>query len=101
MLAFQLALALGGVVRNDLVVRRVATRQQAKLVTPEDRIENMRDVFGPGPGLSQGILGPTSGIILVDDLVTSGATAGTMVSFLRSWGRQVVAVVCLGVARPD
>jgi predicted amidophosphoribosyltransferase len=101
MLAAQLAFHSGGKMQNDLVVRCRSTRQQAKLVDKDDRLENMRGVFGPGKNSFHPDKGHPIQVILVDDLVTSGATAGTLIKFLQSMGLAVECVVCLGLAHED
>ena len=101
MLAEQLAAACGGRVGRDLVVRPRSTSQQAKLSSPEARRANLQGAFGIGSQLEHEKNGLSSRIIVVDDLVTSGATAGAVVEFLRSHGLSVQAIVCLGVAKPD
>ncbi len=109
MLAGQLAWTWGGQLCNDLVVRRRNTGQQAKLESDAERADNLRDAFGAGKGLrdlvyqfnTTGIMEELPRIILVDDLVTSGATAGALVHLIHSWGLSVEAVVCLGVASSE
>ncbi len=109
LLADQLARTWGGQVLNDLVIRRKFTSQQAKLESGTDRADNLKDAFGWG-----NTKGPTDiqminksspeampRIILVDDLVTSGASTGSIIQFLRSGGYRVDTVVCLGMAVPD
>lgn len=101
MLADQLAWNYGGTLRDDLVVRKRFTGQQAKLASEQDRIRNMQGVFAKNRAF-EGKSAVFSGkIIVVDDIVTSGATAGALVVFLRSCGLQVRAVVSLGLAKPD
>ncbi len=109
LLAGQLAWAWGGRVHDDLVVRRRSTGQQAKLESDGERAENLRDAFGPGKGIQSLNLQINANlpgkdpprIILVDDLVTSGATAGSLIQFFQSRGLSVEAVVCLGVASAE
>ena len=101
MLAEQLAAAFGGRVGRDLVARPRSTFQQAKLSSPEARLANLHGAFGVGSQLEHEKNCLSSRIIIVDDLVTSGATVGAVVDFLRSQGLSVQAIVCLGVAKPD
>ncbi len=101
MLAAQLADVLGGRVDDGMVVRRRTTLQQAKLTSTQDRMANMQDVFALGKAFTGHEYGKSTRIIVVDDLVTSGATAGALVHFLSSRGIQVEAVVCLGLAKAD
>ncbi|MCP4292143.1 MAG: ComF family protein [bacterium] len=109
MLGRQLAANLGGTVICDLVVRLKNTGQQAKLELAGERADNLRDAFGPGKGLAKlvGRKNAFSGskwpfrIVLVDDLVTSGATVGAMIQLLRQAGLPVYAVASLALASSE
>ena len=109
LLADQLAVIFGGRVEKDLAVRLRSTGQQAKLNSDRERAENLRNAFGPGKGLDclaaeKGDLTPKKApkpLILVDDLVTSGATVDSLVSLMQSRGLAVEAIVCLGVASAE
>jgi len=79
-----MATALGIPVRTDLVRRRKATQQQARLEA-EDRIENLRDAFE--------VIGdvPTSSrVAVVDDVVTTGATLNACAQVLQHEGSEGV-----------
>ena len=96
-LARLLALRCDLSVRGDLVRRSRVTRQQASIDDDRRRAENVRQVFAavpPSPGAGDRL-------VLVDDLVTSGATAGACAATLVAAGWKVVAVLCLGLAVPS
>ncbi len=97
LLADQLAAELGGTVWPEMVVRRRRTGQQAKINTTRERVNNMQDVFAWGRSQWPGT---NTKIIIVDDLVTTGATAGSLVQFLAQKGLRVEAIACLGLAKP-
>lgn len=99
MLADHLAAAGGGQVVDGWITRRRSTGQQAKLKSTRNRVANMQGAFGWGRSEPTIHPGDSPRIIVVDDLVTSGATVGSLVQFLRSGGYQVEAVVCLAVAK--
>lgn len=98
LLAGLLAENLGGRVSSNLAVRHRPTRQQAKLKSRSARRANVRTVFKAGPGLGHSPLPAAPEIILVDDLVTSGATVEALARVLEQNGGTVKGVVCLGVA---
>jgi len=79
---------LGLPVRRDLITRVRRTRSQTKL-TPEKRKRNVAGAFRPA--------GPPEGIlVLVDDIVTTGETAGECVRVLEDSGCSVLAVLAAG-----
>lgn len=70
------------------LVKRERTRRQSELRGTQ-RAGNVRDVFAwSGPGLSG------RPVIVVDDLVTSGATAASCAGVLKAWGAGTVRVLC-------
>lgn len=78
------------------VIKRVKrTRQQARLSGPGPRLRNTAGAFRAGPPADLG----GSRIGLVDDLVTTGATACEAAVALREAGWQVAWILCLGLAR--
>lgn len=91
-LAGCLAERLGLIVRNDLVQRREATRTQTKL-SREERAENVRRAFAPGAGPRLN----GENVVVVDDVLTTGATTNAVARVLRQLGAGRVAV--LTVAR--
>lgn len=97
MLAHQLALHLGGEVVGDALLRCRNTGQQAKLKSASDRARNLQNAFLLGQNRDRLVSG---NIVLVDDLVTTGATAGALAALLNEKGLRLKAVVCLGLARP-
>lgn len=86
----------GGAVA-DLVRRRRDTGQQARLRVGEVRTANMAEAFIarlPAPERA-------SSVILVDDLVTSGATVAAVAVALYRAGWRVAGVLALGAVGPD
>jgi ComF family protein len=82
---------LGLPIRGDVLEKQRSTRPQSK--TPaEQRAANVRDAF-TCPGSIAGLR-----IILIDDLVTTGATAASCASALLGSGAGDVAVLCFGRA---
>jgi ComF family protein len=65
------------------VLRRVGSRGSQTALTPEARRENVRGAFAPAsgvPGLE------ASGVLLVDDVLTTGATASEAATTLHRMG---------------
>jgi predicted amidophosphoribosyltransferase len=94
-LARLLGPACGWKVENRLVRRRRDTGQQARITGESGRWANTAGCFEVlrEPGSGDGCL------ILVDDLVTSGATTGALAGALRQAGWRVPLVLALGLAR--
>jgi len=83
-------------VRCGLLRRRRATAQQAKLpARSEARDLNVRDAFVPVVATGEGI----RCVGLVDDIVTSGATALAAAAVLREGGLSVAWILSAGLAR--
>ncbi len=82
----------GFMIDRGLLVRCRATAQQARIPDPESRRRNVADAFRV-----QGT--PVSGrtIILLDDLVTTGATVRAAAAALTAAGLPVAGAVCLGL----
>lgn len=91
-LAHLLAQPLGLAVHTDLVQRRLPTDSQTHL-SREERAANVRRAFAPARPLRL----PGSRWILVDDVLTTGATTDAVGSILRKAG--AVEVVVWTVAR--
>ncbi len=96
LLARAMALELGLVCVRGLRRTRATTPQGAPGAV--SRIANVRGAFAPGRGLRDRIAGRT--VLLVDDVVTSGATANECVRCLVAAGAARVVVVCLARASP-
>ena len=87
-------------VLTEVLVRHRNTGQQAKIVSPEKRRQNLAHCYRAhppavgkgGPGVEYRRIG------LVDDLVTSGWTAVTAAAILRAAGWKVSWVLTLGMA---
>lgn len=85
-------------VDTDLVWRFRHTTQQAKLTTSEKRYRNLAGSFTAIPPVE----GRSRGLILVDDLVTSGATTGALAQALIRVGWRIDLVLAVGLGRdPD
>lgn len=72
--------------------RRRATAQQAKQDEVAGRVQNLKGAFR-----AQAAPEDPRGVILVDDLVTSGATVAAAVQALQEKGWTVKGVICLGL----
>lgn len=89
---------------SDSVVRRRPTRSQTRL-TPEERRRNVSGAFVAVPRAAARLRG--AHIVLVDDVLTTGATAIACAGALLDAGARIVSVVTFGRApalgdpRPD
>ncbi|MCO6459534.1 MAG: ComF family protein [Pirellulaceae bacterium] len=90
-----LAAAVSGALRvpllSDLVVCRRRTRKQG-LLTPAERFDNVRSAFGLTPGYDIA----RARVLVVDDVMTTGATASEVARVLRRAGAARVAVAVVG-----
>lgn len=93
LLAHEVALARG-IPRLDALTRRAGRGSQIALQAA-DRRANVEDAFAPGPAARR--LPDTDHVILVDDVLTTGATASAAASALGGLG--VRSVTLLAVAR--
>lgn len=84
--------ARGLEVQESCLVRRRATAQQARITAAEERRENLAGAFAGRKGV------PGTGAVLVDDLVTSGATVAAAAGALAATGWTVRGVLALGLA---
>lgn len=84
----------GGWPVRDLLVRRPGGRRQARL----DRRQRTRNVRGRFAARPEGRPGDDRPVLLVDDVVTTGATAGACLEALRAGGRRVLGVVAFARA---
>ena len=94
LLAEGLALTLGRPLRNDSLVRRQATRSQAEL-SRRARWENVRAAFEA----SNPATVAARSILLVDDVVTTGATAAAAARPLLEAGATHIDLAALALAR--
>lgn len=92
-LAAGLAARRGGVVREDILRRRRSTDQQARQEDAAARARNLGGAFQARPGPKE-----AATVFLVDDIVTSGATAAAALVALEGAGWNVAGVSCLGLA---
>lgn len=81
---------------SDIVKRNRHTSTQTKL-SREERIENMKDAFEINDKYKNEIDG--KGIILVDDVVTTGSTMNEVIKVLKENGCSDVTACCLAMAR--
>jgi ComF family protein len=95
LLAESFAERTGRAVRRPLV-RRSEGRSQTSL-TPAERRENVRDVFAPSPSDAD-VVGAR--VLLVDDVLTTGATACEAAATLSSMGASRVTLVAFARALP-
>jgi len=78
----------------DLLQRVRATAQQARLTGGEARRRNLAGCCRANPQAAGAVPGP---VVLVDDIVTSGATLGEAARALAAIGRRPTAAVALGL----
>ena len=78
-------------VRPDLVIRKKYTRPQAGL-SPQERQRNVKDAFAPS-----GNIVPEN-ILLVDDVLTTGATAAAVMHALESAGAVNISLATVALA---
>jgi len=97
LLARVLALHLGAGVREDLVARVRATAQQARLSDPEARMGNVVRAFRSPGCTARPVDRP---LVVVDDVVTSGATVVEVVRALSAADLPVVAVLAIATSLP-
>lgn len=79
--------------RRGALVRARATEQQARLADATARQRNLDGAF-----VARAPDGPVRRVVLVDDLVTAGATVRAAAGALRAAGWEVVAVLAIGLA---
>jgi ComF family protein len=88
--------ACTGRVHRSALLRHSEGRSQTAL-TPTERRENVRGVFGPGPS-ADAVAGAR--VLLVDDVLTTGATASEAAATLVSLGATSVTLVAFARALP-
>jgi competence protein ComFC len=96
LLAERLSQIVGVDFAPGILERVKPTKQQAKLSMEERRV-NVRDAFATGPGRDRLLKGRK--ILLVDDIVTTGATISEAARPLRSGGAERVDVFALAYAK--
>lgn len=98
LLARVLARHLGAGLRENVVRRVRATGQQARLSGPEARGHNVAGAFAarPCPPAAAGV-----GLVVVDDVVTSGATVRAVSEALAAAGWRVHGVLALATSLPS
>jgi len=93
-LAQNIAAASGKPFRPDLLVRIKATRPQVGLHEKERR-QNVARAFAVDGKAANAVAGKA--VVLVDDVVTTGATAGACATVLRKAGAMRVDVLCFAL----
>jgi ComF family protein len=96
LLARALAPSWGCPVWDDALVRVRRTESQTRL-TPGDRLRNVAGAFGVAAGAQTRLRG--AHVVLVDDVVTTGATLNACAAALISGGARIVSYVTFGRAR--
>ncbi len=79
---------------NEQLIKRVEKRRPQAKLSMKQRKKNIRGVFRSSPSEER-----TQRLILLDDVVTSGATATEAANSLRAAGHDVIAVVSLAHGR--
>jgi ComF family protein len=99
LLAQQLGAAVQIPVRLDLLRRHRYTRSQTRL-NPQQRSQNVHGAFScaPQPGIAQAIAGRR--LLLVDDVLTTGATLRECAQVLRDKGARSIWALTLARAVP-
>jgi ComF family protein len=89
--------------RCDLVLRHALTRKSGRrsqtALTPLERRENVRGAFRPRPDAAGTIRG--ADVLLVDDVLTTGATASEAALALSGIGAGSVTLLTFARALPD
>lgn len=99
LLAHAIGRAAGKPVVADLLVRRRATPSQGRLGR-KHRFQNVAGAFAVKPSLAGRVLGRR--VLLIDDVMTTGATVGECAKVLKRAGAQTVDVLTLArVVRPQ
>jgi predicted amidophosphoribosyltransferase len=92
-LARGLAVAGGGALEPSLLCRRRAGVPQARIVSAARRAQNVRNLFGVGD-LARAA--PRHRLVLIDDQITTGATARAAARILGLRGNQVRVLALAG-----
>lgn len=95
LLARALAPAWGRPVWEDVLMRTRTTGSQTRL-TPDDRSRNVSRAFGVPTGVERRLLG--AHLLLVDDVITTGATLNECATVLFGAGARIVSYVTFGRA---
>lgn len=82
----------------DALVRHATARSQTSL-TPDQRRDNVRGAFGPAGPMPNAVSG--AHVLLVDDVLTTGATAGEAATVLATMGASSVTLVAFARALPS
>jgi ComF family protein len=86
-----------GIPVEEGAVRRVGRSRSQTTLSPEERLENVRGVFRVRRG--ERVRGKR--IVLVDDVLTTGATTGELAAVLREAGASEVLVLTVARAGSD
>lgn len=96
-IAVEVAARLGRPLRRALL--RVSEGRSQTALTPAERRDNVRGVFAPAAGNGASVTG--ADILLIDDVLTTGATAGEAARALARMGARSVTLLAFARALPS
>ena len=92
LIANELSSKTGIPCREDILYKKLHTLSQVETKTKKERMLNLKDSFGVR--LPEKILRPEPTILLIDDIITTGATLNEAAKTLKSAGfKKVIGIV--------
>jgi competence protein ComFC len=88
------ALAKRSGFRHSAILKRLKHGKQQKYLNVDERFENVQGMFG----ISKRFDVKGKNVVLVDDLVTTGATVSEAARILYDAGAEYVACVCIAMS---